>query len=88
MSDTYILPPQKTTTYDSQNVAFWSQSEQCYVCYFRTWKKVGKTNYRWISRSTSEDFVTWSVPVEMKLRAIGSPKMGSQSSSSELVIAT
>ena len=49
--------------FDSQNVAFWSDSEQCYVCYFRIFKD-GK---RWISRSTSKDFRNWTEPVEMGL---------------------
>lgn len=47
--------------FDSQNNAFWSQSEQCYVCYFRTWKG----GVRWISRTTSQDFLNWEPPVEM-----------------------
>lgn len=51
--------------FDSQNVAFWSDAEKCYVCYFRTWKRVGKKSYRWISRTTSADFLTWTKPVEM-----------------------
>lgn len=51
--------------FDSQNLAFWSETENCYVCYFRSFKKVGETGYRWISRTTSKDFLTWSDPVEM-----------------------
>jgi hypothetical protein len=51
--------------FDSQNVAFWSPSEQQYLCYFRTVKKVGE-GYRWISRTTSKDFLHWSEPVEME----------------------
>ncbi len=51
--------------FDSQNVAFWSDAEGCYVCCFRTWKKVGGTSYRWISRTTSKDFLNWTEPVEM-----------------------
>jgi len=47
--------------FDSQACAFWSESEQCYVCYFRTWK--GGT--RWISRSTSDDGLEWAKSVEM-----------------------
>ncbi|MCH2211102.1 MAG: hypothetical protein MK110_07355 [Fuerstiella sp.] len=51
--------------FDSQNVSFWSQTEQCYVCYFRTWKTVhGKL--RTISRTTSQDFVSWSDPVALE----------------------
>ena len=25
--------------FDSQNVAFWSESEGCYACYYRTWSR-------------------------------------------------
>jgi hypothetical protein len=48
--------------FDSQNVAFWSESEKLYVCYFRifTGQKV-----RGVSRSVSKDFLNWSDPVEM-----------------------
>ncbi|MGB9604608.1 MAG: hypothetical protein ACPL88_01860, partial [Bryobacteraceae bacterium] len=46
-------------------VAFWSEAEARYVCYYRTWKRIGNTDYRWISRATSEDFLHWTPPVEM-----------------------
>lgn len=51
--------------FDSQNVAFWSQKEKKYVCYFRTWHTIGDSGFRWVSRSVSDDFVHWSDPVEM-----------------------
>lgn len=51
--------------FDSQNVAFWSESEQSYVCYFRTWTKGGFQGIRTVSRTTSEDFINWTKPVEM-----------------------
>ena len=51
--------------FDSQNVVFWSQNENCYVCYFRTWTKEGYSGIRTVSRSTSEDFIHWTDPVEM-----------------------
>lgn len=51
--------------FDSQNVAFWSESEQQYVCYFRTWHQGGFKGFRSVSRATSPDFKTWSTPVEM-----------------------
>lgn len=51
--------------FDSQNVAFWSQTEQCYACYFRTWTGEGYAGFRTISRTTSEDFLHWSEPVKM-----------------------
>ena len=51
--------------FDSQNVAFWSEAENQYLCYFRTWTGEGYTGFRTITRSTSSDFSTWSDPVEM-----------------------
>jgi hypothetical protein len=51
--------------FDSQNLAFWSESEQQYVCYYRTFKKIGATNYRWISRAVSKDFLKWDKQGEM-----------------------
>jgi len=51
--------------FDSQNVAFWSQSEERYVCYFRTWSEDGYNGYRSVSRTTSPDFIHWSDSVQM-----------------------
>lgn len=51
---------------DSQNVAFWSEQEQAYVCYLRTWTGEGFSGIRTISRSTSADFKTWSRPKPMR----------------------
>ncbi|MEW6303567.1 MAG: hypothetical protein AB1705_08860 [Verrucomicrobiota bacterium] len=58
--------------FDSQNVAFWSEHEQCYVLYFRiftggtvdekVWQPKG---YRTVSRTTSKDFLNWSEPQRM-----------------------
>lgn len=56
--------PEWRHAFDSPNVAFWSEAEQLYVCYFRTWSESGRV--RSISRATSPDFVQWSDPVEMK----------------------
>ena len=50
--------------FDSQNVSFWSESEQCYVCYFRTWD-TPHGRLRTISRTTSTDFLNWSPAVAM-----------------------
>jgi len=47
--------------FDSQNNIFWSEHEQCYVCFFRTFKN----GVRWITRTTSTDFVTWTPAVDM-----------------------
>ena len=51
-----VLPPPNEFALDSQNIAFWSEQESQYVLYYRTWKKIGKTNYRWTSRAVSHDF--------------------------------
>ncbi len=51
--------------FDSQNVSFWSEEEQLYLCYFRTWTKVGYSGFRTVSRTTSKDFINWSDPVKM-----------------------
>lgn len=60
-----LLPPTKQTTYDSQNLAFWSSHEHCYALYYRTWKRINNTNYRHVSRVTSPDFLRWSAPEEI-----------------------
>ena len=61
-----IIPyrPEWRHAFDSPNVGFWSEAEQLYVCYFRTWTEPDRL--RSVSRATSRDFVTWSDPVEMK----------------------
>ena len=52
----------KEFAFDSQNVVFWSESEKCYLCYFRTWSLGG---FRTVSRATSTDFVNWTEPEAM-----------------------
>ncbi|XOV94155.1 MAG: hypothetical protein ACFHWX_05495 [Bacteroidota bacterium] len=51
--------------FDSQNVAFWSESEQQYICYFRTWTGNGYSGFRSVGRTTSKDFIHWSEPKQM-----------------------
>jgi len=52
----------KNFAFDSQNVAFWSQAENTYLCFFRTWETPhGKL--RTISRTSSPDFLHWNKPV-------------------------
>jgi len=51
--------------FDSQNVAFWSDNEQCYLCYFRTWTGTGYAGYRSVGRTTSTDFLNWTEPEQM-----------------------
>ncbi len=58
-------PVFRAGAFDSQNLAFWSECEQKYVMYFRTFKVVSGKRVRWISRTTSDDFLNWSAGVEM-----------------------
>ncbi|MCK5457384.1 MAG: hypothetical protein KAI45_09690 [Melioribacteraceae bacterium] len=52
--------------FDSQNVAFWSEEEEYYVCYFRTWTEGDYSGFRTVSRTTSKDFINWTKPVMME----------------------
>lgn len=54
--------------FDSQNVAFWSESEKKYLCYFRVWDGL-----RRIARVESVDFRTWTQPVLMTYATDGKP---------------
>ena len=66
-------PVFKNGAFDSQNVAFWSETEQCYVLYFRIftgWTDYTAKNFRVagvrsISRTTSPDLINWSEPSRM-----------------------
>jgi len=62
LRDEPVIPEDWGKYFDSQNYAFWSDSEQCYVCYFRRFIK----GYRGIARTTSTDFITWTPLVEMQ----------------------
>lgn len=78
-SEAPVIPYDKSWShaFDSQNVSFWSEAEQLYVAYFRTWTRYsGKPGesperresgqgLRSISRATSPDFENWSDPVAM-----------------------
>ncbi len=59
--------PEEVGNFDSQNVSFWSEAEQCYVCYYR-WFRDGLRSMR---KVTSKDFINWSEPVEMKANQPG-----------------
>ncbi len=48
--------------FDSQNNVFWSEHEGRYICFYRTWRN----NFRWITRTTSEDFLHWTPPIDME----------------------
>ncbi len=53
--------------FDSQNLAFWSEAEGKYLCYFR----VFQDGIRRICRTTSDDFVHWDPSVLMQYRHHG-----------------
>jgi len=55
--------------FDSQNLAFWSELEDCYVCFFR----VFEGGIRRIARTSSTDFLTWTEPVLMQYETNGQP---------------
>lgn len=68
MQDAPILGPAQipfpfTHLFDSQNLVFWSESENAYICYFRVWDGV-----RRVARSTSSDFHSWTPAVLMEQR--------------------
>lgn len=53
---------------DSQNVVFYSETEKCYVMYFRVWKTAdGLTGLRSFAKVTSSDFLHWSDPEFLKV---------------------
>ena len=58
-----VITYTKEYAFDSQNVSFWSESEQRYVCYFRHFLD---RKLRSVCRTTSIDFLEWSEPVPMK----------------------
>ncbi len=67
LRDKPVIPEEWGKYFDSQNYAFWSESEQAYVCYFRRFIK----GYRGIARTTSKDFINWTPLVEMQANLPG-----------------
>lgn len=61
------IKPNYPHFFDSQNLAFWSEAEEQYVCFFR----VFKDKIRRIARTTSDDFVNWAEPVLMEYQHRG-----------------
>jgi hypothetical protein len=61
-----VIPEQWGKYFDSQNAAFWSEHEQCYLCYFRIFDP-GRS----IARTTSTDFLHWTPPTPLKPNAPG-----------------
>ena len=63
LRDQPVITYTKEYAFDSQNVSFWSETEGCYVCYFRHFLD---NQWRSVCRTTSDDFITWSEPVPMR----------------------
>jgi hypothetical protein len=63
------LPPEPVITYpreyafDSQNVSFWSEFEQRYLCCFRHFLD---KQLRSVCRTSSLDFIHWTEPVPLR----------------------
>ena len=51
--------------FDSQNTSFWSETEGCSVCYFRT-LKTPHGRLRSVSRATSADYRTWDERIDLE----------------------
>jgi hypothetical protein len=61
--------------FDSQNLCFWSDLEQRYVCFLRIFTKGVTTGKEWkaaglrsVARTSSTDFVHWTEPQPMKFQ--------------------
>ncbi len=67
LRDEPVIPESWGKYFDSQNYAFWSESEQQYVCYFRRLMN----GLRSIARTTSKDFIEWTPFVEMQANLPG-----------------
>ena len=62
-----LIRPRKEWKYcfDSQNVAFYSPEERCYVCYFRLNEMSDGRQLRTFAKTTSRDFRHWSNVVRL-----------------------
>lgn len=67
LRDEPVIPESWGRYFDSQNYAFWSEGEQCYVSYFRRVVR----GLRGIARTTSKDFITWTPFVEIPVNLPG-----------------
>lgn len=46
--------------FDTQNISFWSPTEQKYVLYYRVFSQSGFKGTRLINRAVSDDFINWT----------------------------
>jgi len=61
--------------FDSQNVPFWSEAENCYVLFFRVWTEGPYKGKRTIARTTSADFRHWTKPETMSFGDVPSEEL-------------
>lgn len=61
LRDTVLVRMKANTDFDSQNVMFWSEVEECYVAYGRHLEGGRRATLR----ATSKDFLTWTPTVLM-----------------------
>ena len=79
-----ITVPNGVKAFDSQNVSFWSEEENCYVCFFRSWDKemdIKRQKSYWVrkvSKTTSLDFKHWTKPIKIKANLKGEQLYTSQ----------
>lgn len=73
LQDKPLIKPLKKWNYcfDSQNVAFYSVAEKCYVCYFRLNETPDGRKLRTFARMTSPDFRHWHNPVYLNPNLAG-----------------
>ncbi len=57
--------------FDSQNIVFWSEHEQLYLCYFRSFENKLAKGLRSVKRTTSKDFRVWTTPVDVQINLPG-----------------
>lgn len=57
--------------FDSQNVVFWSEQENLYLCYFRSFENKLAKGLRSVKRATSKDFREWTKPVDVRINLPG-----------------
>ncbi len=66
--------------FDTQNVAFWSEQEGCYVLYYRHFRNVvnEKTGTRIVLKAVSDDFIHWKEQGEIKFHEGEGPRFDAQ----------
>ena len=68
-----VFSPDTPNALDSQNVAFWSNTENKYVLYYRVWDPRG---FRSVERAVSDDFIHWTKERMIDVPADQVPKTG------------